>query len=145
MDVTAVGAAPSTRWRELNRPDVAGWVAAGTLAVGGAGALCQRVLHVGPRGCVLRAAIGLPCPLCGLSTVGVKLARLDLVGAIRHDLLGVALIAVLLAMAVSVVVRLRLVRLPRPSGAWAWGVPVAVLTAHWIATLSGAVTLAPLR
>lgn len=131
-----------------NELDVVGLVAAGTLAVGAVGALCQRVLHVGPQECVMRAAIGIPCPLCGLSTVGVKLTHLDLVGAVRHDPIGVTLLAVLALLAAAVLIRPHLAqvaRVPRLRGAWAWAVPGAVVVAHWIATLSGAVMLAPIK
>lgn len=120
-------------------------VAAGTLVAGAAGALCQRVLHIGPAGCLLRTTLGIPCPLCGLSTVGVKLLRCDVIGAVRHDALGSALIALLSVMTIGLVLRLRFAWLLRPAGRWAWALPVAVLALHWVATVSGVVALAPLR
>jgi len=120
-----------------------GWAAVGVLAVGGAGAFVQRVLEWGPLSCSLRAALGVPCPTCGLSTVAADLVRVDPAAALRRDPLGAALLVALAVVAVVHLVRTFVRPVVLPARAAAIGL-VAIALAHWAATLSGVVHLAPL-
>lgn len=78
---------------------VASWTMVGVVGVGSTAVLFQRVLEVGPQRCVLRAATGVPCPLCGLSRCGVALVRLDPIHALQSDPLGVLVLAVVAVVA----------------------------------------------
>lgn len=124
--------------------DVVGWSAVGIGAVGLVAVGSQRLLGLGPDACAARVLLGVPCPVCGLSTSAVELAHGHLGGAIAADGLGVAFIltvAVLAAVHLARNVGLRRVApLPPGSGLFALG----LLLAHWLATVTGAVTLAPL-
>ena len=65
-----------------------------------------------PTVCLLRAAVGVPCPLCGGTTAGVRLGRGDLTGAVAASPLAVLLAA-------AFVVR-PLVRVPELSARAVW-------------------------
>ena len=125
--------------------DVVGWTAVGVIGVGGIAAFCQRALDVGPRNCVMRSAFGIPCPVCGLSTVAVRGLRLDVLGALRLDPIGVTLLAVIGVVATLQLVRSFSRRAPLIPWRWTLGVPVVLMLAHWALTLDGVVTLSPLR
>lgn len=127
--------------------DAVGWTAVGVLGLGAASMFAQRVLDVGPAACALRAALGVPCPTCGLSTIVAQVARADVGGAVAHDPLGVVLLAALGVLTAVHLARLigvgASLRFARP----AWAVPLALgvlLAGRWALTLSGVVVLAPL-
>lgn len=125
--------------------DAIGWTAVGVAAAGALSVGLQSGLHVGPANCFLRSQMGFPCPVCGMSTVAIKLLRLDVVGALRLDPVGVVLLGVIGTLAAVQVLRstgrsVRWLRWP-----WAWAVPLGVLALHWVFTLTGVVTLSPLR
>ena len=125
--------------------DVVGWSAIGVAGVGLSSMVLSRGLHLGPANCLLRTATGLPCPVCGMTTVAVRLLHLDPIGALRLDPVGVVLLVIIGVLAVRQFVRLAGRRVPRLSWPWVWAVPLAALAMHWALTLSGVVTLAPLR
>jgi hypothetical protein len=88
--------------------------------------------------------LGVPCPVCGLSTSAVGLAQGHLGLAIAADGLGVAFI-----LTVAVVAGLHLARVlgvrraaPLPAGAGLFA--AGLLAAHWAATVTGLVALTPL-
>jgi len=95
--------------------------------------------------CVLRTTAGIPCPLCGMSSLASRVLRGDLLGAIRADTIGIALVVV-----VAAVVGLHLLRLagrtaPQLTSRVALVGGVSMLMLHWLVVLTGMVTLAPLR
>jgi uncharacterized membrane protein len=51
--------------------------------------------------CIVRLALGIPCPACGLTRAGLALAHLDLAAAQRFHPLAAALLGVTIAMAVA--------------------------------------------
>jgi hypothetical protein len=94
---------------------------AGAVALG-AGALLPLLGHPGP-GCVLRAATGIPCPLCGMSTSVQDTLRLDLESALVANPAGVAVVVASAA--------LLMYRKPRRLAVPVW-LPVVALAAMWI-------------
>jgi hypothetical protein len=124
--------------------DVIGWSAVGIGAVGLVAVGSRRLLGLGPDACAARVLLGVPCPVCGLSTSAVELAQGHLGRAVATDGLGVAFIV-----AVAVLAGLHLARtvgvrrataLPTGAGLIAAG----LLVAHWVATATGLVALTPL-
>ena len=101
--------------------DLADLRVAGALALG-AGALLPLLGHPGP-GCVLRAATGIPCPMCGMSTSVQDTLRLDLQSAFVANPAG---IAVVVASATLLVYRK-----PHRVAVPVW-LPVVVLAVMWI-------------
>jgi hypothetical protein len=75
-----------------------------------------------PFTCPLRAATGVPCPLCGMTTSVTETLRLDLDAALAATPAGVAAVA---AAVVLLVARPRRVRIPAP-------VPYVVLGCMWL-------------
>ena len=123
--------------------DVIGWSAVGIAAVGVVAAGSQRLLGLGPDACAARVLLGVPCPVCGLSTTAVELAHGHLGPALAADALGVAFLVVVAVLAALQLARTfgvgRATRLPTSSGL----VAAALLVAHWVATLTGLVALTP--
>jgi Protein of unknown function (DUF2752) len=74
------------------------WPGAAVLA---AGAALPLFGHPGP-GCLVRAATGIPCPLCGMSTSVEDAVRLDFVDALNANPMG---LVVTFAAVAAVVVR----------------------------------------
>lgn len=71
-------------------------------------------LHRPPTLCPLRAVTGIPCPVCGTTTAGVRLGRGDLLGALAAN--PVTLVAAaLLILAPLLAGR---VRLPHRTAPW---------------------------
>jgi hypothetical protein len=66
-------------------------IAAGALLAGGA-ALAALPVHP-PFTCPLRAATGVPCPLCGMTTSVVETLRLDVADAVAANPGGVVAVA----------------------------------------------------
>jgi len=124
--------------------DVIGWSAVGIGAVGVVAAGSQRLLGLGPDACAARVLLGVPCPVCGLSTTAAELAHGHLGGALAADPLGVTFIVVVAVLAALQLARTfrgdRATRLPTSSGLVAAG----LLVAHWVATVTGLVALTPL-
>ncbi len=73
------------------------WPAVGLLAVG---VVLPLLGHPGP-GCLLRAATGVPCPLCGMSTSVASTVRGDLAEAVSATPAGAVLVGFALWVAVS--------------------------------------------
>ena len=126
-----------------SRDLVVGWTAVGLASAGGVAACCQRVLGVGPTTCLLRSAVGVPCPMCGLTTVAARVARLDVFGALRLDAVGVALLLVVAVIGGRHLLRLRS-RVAEPTSRWWWIGAVGLVVVHWSLTVSGVVHLTPL-
>ena len=124
--------------------DVIGWSAVGIGAVGVVAAGSQRLLGLGPDACAARVLLGVPCPVCGLSTTAAELAHCHLGGALAADPLGVTFIVVVTVLAALQLARTfggdRATRLPTGSGLVAAG----LLVAHWVATVTGLVALTPM-
>lgn len=124
--------------------DVIGWSAVGIATVGVVAVGSQRLLGLGPDACGARVVLGVPCPVCGLSTTAVELAHGHLGAALAADALGVAFIVVVAVLAALQLARTfgvdRAARLPTGSGLVAAG----LLLAHWVATATGLVALTPL-
>lgn len=72
--------------------------------------------------CPLRAATGIPCPLCGMTTSVSEVVRLDLVDAVAANPAGPALVVFALGM---LALRPRRVRLPAL-------LPLVALPAMWV-------------
>lgn len=125
--------------------DVVGWSAIGVAGVGLSSLVLSHGLHLGPANCLLRTAMGVPCPVCGMTTVAVRLVHFDPIGALRLDPVGVVLLVIIAVLALWQTVRLTGRSVPRLSWPWVWVAPLLALAAHWALTLSGVVTLAPLR
>jgi hypothetical protein len=51
--------------------------------------------------CVVRLALGIPCPACGLTRAGLALAHLDLASAQRFHPLAAALLGVAIGTAIA--------------------------------------------
>lgn len=124
--------------------DVLGWTAVGVAGLGATAYLFQRVLEIGPQQCLLRSSVGIPCPLCGMSTVTSRVLHGDVLGAMRLDTIGVAFLALVgvlavlqLARAAGLTRRTAPVRMAAVAGA-------GLLVGHWLATLTGVVELVPL-
>ena len=77
--------------------------------------------HVGP-GCMLRAATGIPCPLCGMTTSVSEAVRLNVDGAMSANPAGLLLVVAAVAM---LFVRPREIRMPA-------ALPFVVLPAMWV-------------
>ena len=93
----------------------------------------------------MRTTLGCPCPVCGLSTVAVRALKLDVAGAARLDPVGLVLIGVIGVIASLQVLRSLGRRVPAIPWRWSWIVPLVLVLTHWALTLSGVVTLSPLR
>ncbi len=143
VELTPV-ADPPRATGERSRHDILGWTAVGVVGVGGAAYLCQRVLEIGPQRCAMRQVAGIPCPICGLSTVVSRGVRGDVLGALRLDTFGTVLLAVVAALAVLQIVRSLGLTAKRIPMAPAMIASVGLLLGHWVATLTGLVPLAPL-
>jgi hypothetical protein len=76
-------------------------------AVGAAAALGALNLHRPATFCPLRAFTGIPCPICGTTTAGVRIGRGDVLGALAANPVTV-LAAVLLVAAPLLAGRVRL-------------------------------------
>ncbi len=139
MSEVALAAAP----RPGNARDVIGWSAVGVGAVGTVAVVGQRVFDAGPAACAARTLFGIPCPVCGLSTSVVGLAHAEVVDAVGADALGVGFVLIVAVLAAAQLARAvglsRWQPDPRASGLLA----VGVLVGHWLATLTGVVTLSP--
>lgn len=123
--------------------DVVGWSAIGIATVGAIAVGGQRLLGFGPGACAARSLLGIPCPVCGLSTAVVSLAQGDVFGALGDDVLGVAFIGLIAVLALGHLGRvLGVSSPPRPLATGL--VAAGLLVAHWLATLTGVVPLAPL-
>ena len=124
--------------------DVIGWSAVGIGAVGLVAVGSQRLLGLGPDACAARVLLGVPCPVCGLSTSAVELAQGHLGRAIAADGLGVAFILTVAVLAGVHLARTvgfrRATALPTGAGL----IAAALLVAHWVATATGLVALTPL-
>ena len=124
--------------------DVIGWSAVGIAAVGVVAVASQRLLGLGPDACAARVLLGVPCPVCGLSTTAVELAHGHLGPALggRRPRRGLhVVVAVLAALQLARTFGVdRATRLPTSSGLVAAG----LLLAHWVATVTGLVALTPL-
>ena len=94
--------------------------AAGVLVVAGA-LLALSPVHP-PLACPLRAATGVPCPLCGMTTSVVETLRLDVGDALAASPAGVGAVA---AAAAVLALRPRQLRFPA-------GVLYAALAAMWL-------------
>ena len=88
----------------------------------GAGVLLPWFGHPGP-GCFLRAATGIPCPLCGMSTSVQETMHFDLRSAWLATPAGIAAVVA----AAALLLYRRRGRIPVP----VW-VPFAILGAMWI-------------
>lgn len=129
--------------------DVAGWSACGIAFIGSIAVAAQSI-GFGPIGCTLRARLGIPCLACGLSTAGLRLFHGELWTLAREDFLGMLF---LLGIALVALAQIRYVLEERYFGSakrrfntqFSGLVLAVLLAAHWIATLSGVVHLAPLR
>lgn len=124
--------------------EVIGWSAVGIAVVGSIAVGGQQLLGFGPSACAARTLLGIPCPVCGLSTVVVSLTRGDVFGALGDDVLGVAFIGVTALLALGQLGRVLGVsrRSPRPMVAGL--LASSLLVGHWLATVTGVVPLAPL-
>jgi hypothetical protein len=125
--------------------DVIGWSAAGITAVGLVAVGSQRLLGLGPDACAARVLLGVPCPVCGLSTSAVELAHGHFGGAIAADGLGVAFILTVTVLAAAHLARTVGVGRAPPLPTGAGLVAAGLLAAHWAATVTGLVALTPLR
>jgi Protein of unknown function (DUF2752) len=100
----------------------AGELRAASLVLLGA-AVVAPLLPVGiGLGCMLRAATGVPCPLCGTTTSVSEAVRLDVGGALSANPAGLLLVVAALAM---LVLRPRRVRVPA-------ALPYVALPAMWV-------------
>ncbi|HEY5887532.1 MAG TPA: DUF2752 domain-containing protein [Acidimicrobiales bacterium] len=124
--------------------DVIGWSAVGIGAVGIVAVGSQRMLGLGPHACAARALLGVPCPVCGLSTSAAELAHGQLGRAIAADGLGVAFILTVAVLAGVHLARTIGVGRAAPLPTVAGLVAAGLLAAHWAATVTGLVTLTPL-
>jgi putative exporter of polyketide antibiotics len=88
----------------------------------GAGALLPILPGHPGIACPLRAATGIPCPLCGMTTSVEETVRLDLQEAVAANPAGVVAVAVALAL---LAVRPRRLQLP-------WATLPAALLLMWL-------------
>jgi hypothetical protein len=117
--------------------DRIGAAAVGTVAFGAALVLARSVAPV-DLPCPVLAVTGVPCPACGLTRLAHAAVHGRFVDALTTDPAGVALLALVAAVAALHLVgrRRSRPRLTIPPGTVV--VMVVVLTAvHWITTLSG--------
>jgi len=112
-----------------------GWLAVAFGAIGGVVAVGQAMSYHLPA-CTLLELTGVPCPACGLTRLGVHLARGDVAVAVAGDLPGVLLV-VLVALTAAAQLRavagrpvpwLRSAALPLILG--------GLVLAHWVVTLT---------
>ena len=73
--------------------------------------------HPGP-GCLLRAATGIPCPLCGMSTSVQDAVRLNLEDALASNPAGIAAVVASLVLLVN--------RRPKVAEVPAWAIAIAL-------------------
>ncbi len=96
--------------------------------LGAAAAWPHLPLHP-PLACPLRAATGIPCPLCGMTRAVVAAVHGDVVASLRYNPAG--FVIVMVAVALLLAPRLRRITPPR------WLLPVAgALLWAWNLTLS---------
>ena len=68
--------------------------------------LLGSFLGIGPRGCILRSAVGLPCPVCGMSHSVRRLSGGHLLDAVAKDplaVLALTLVALICSLSIAMV------------------------------------------
>jgi hypothetical protein len=108
--------------------DLAPLRAAGAVVLGAA-ALWPAVPVHPPLSCPLRAATGIPCPMCGMTRAVTAAVHGDLAASLRYNPGGIAVVLVAIALLVTWrvpglrAVRLRLPALLAPVALlWVWNV-----------------------
>jgi len=117
------------------RGSATGWLAAG---VGGVGTvlLAGRLVGYRPSPCALLAQTGVPCPVCGLTRVAVRLLGGEVTVAVQLDPIGVVLLILVTVVAGAQLMALAGRPAPWLRRRWVPLVLTILLAARWAVTVA---------